>query len=473
MLSLVRRALKPFMLRYVHARNERLRRKLLAEGRQLTPAHWGLETRNGDLWWAGCRLRDLATQYGTPLHVVNEERLVANYRAFLAAFQIEHAAVELGFSYKTNPLPGALSILHDAGAIAEVISHFELWLALQLGMPGERIVFNGPGKSIESLQLAVERGVRIINIDNIHEADTLQAAARKAGRTQDVGVRVVTSVGWAAQFGIPLAGGAARAAFDRLRACDHLRPRGLHIHLGTGIKDVSVYVQAVRELFAFARQLQAATGMVIDFFDLGGGFGVPTVAPLTEMDERLLTAGYPAAPINPEDTPSPATYARAIGQLVREWYPTGQRPTLFFEPGRAISSSAQLLLLGIRALKPGPSSTVRVILDGGHNLAIPTSYEQHQIWPVTGMEREFDTRHHFYGPLCHPGDVLARECPMPRFEKEEVVAMMDAGAYFIPNQMNFSNPRPPAVVVHDNQVRLIRSAETFENMIGLDQVTRA
>jgi diaminopimelate decarboxylase len=473
MLSLVRRALKPFVLRYVHARNERLRQTLAVQGRQLTPAHWGLETREGDLWWGGCRLHDLADRFGTPLHVVHEARLIANYRDFLAAFQAEHPAVELGFSYKTNPLPGALAILHRAGAIAEVISHFELWLALQLGVPGDRIVFNGPGKSIESLHLAVERGVRIINIDNIHEADTLQEAACKAGRRQDVGVRVVTSVGWAAQFGIPLAGGAARAAFERLRQCEALHPRGLHIHLGTGIKDVGVYVQAVRELFAFARELRETLGVTIDFFDLGGGFGVPTVAPLTEMDERLLNAGYPAAPLDPEQTPTPATYARAIGALVREWYPQGAGPTLFFEPGRAISSSAQLLLLRVRARKPGPNGSVRVILDGGHNLAIPTSYEQHQLWPVTAIARPADTMHHFYGPLCHPGDVLARECPMPRLETDEVVAMMDAGAYFIPNQMNFSNPRPPAVIVREGQVRLTRVAETFENMIGLDTVSRA
>jgi diaminopimelate decarboxylase len=472
MISLVRRALKPFVLRYVHTLNERRRRELLATRQLLQPENWGLQSLDGDLHWAGCRLADLAQNYGTPLQVLNAPQLVANYKAFRDAFVAEHPNTLVGFSYKTNPLPGALALLHSAGAIAEVISHYELWLALQLGVPPERIVLNGPGKSPECLQLAVERGVSLINLDNIHEADTLQAAARQRGRKQRVGVRVVTSVGWAAQFGIPLAGGAALSAFERLQQCPDLLPCGLHIHLGTGIKEVSVYLQAVRELLAFARELKQKLGITIDFFDLGGGFGVPTVAPLTEMDERLLAAGYPAAPVDPGHTPPLATYAQAIGQLIRQWYPEGPRPTLFFEPGRAVSSSAQLLLLRVRALKPGPKGAQQVILDGGHNLAIPTSYEQHALWPVSGVDQPFDRVHHFYGPLCHPGDVLARQVLFPPLQVGAVVAIMDAGAYFIPNQMNFSNPRPAVVVIEQGRVRLTREAETFEHMIHLDQVER-
>jgi diaminopimelate decarboxylase len=473
MISLVRRAIKPLILRYVHSLNERRRKELLATQQSLKPEDWGLQSIGGDLHWGGCRLADLAQRYGTPLHVVNAERLMANYHQFRDAFAAEHPNSLVGFSYKTNPLPGALTILHAAGAIAEVISHYELWLALRLGVPPDRIVLNGPGKSAECMRLAVELGVHLINLDNILEADILQEAARQMGRKQRVGVRVVTSVGWAAQFGIPVAGGAALSAFERLQQCPDLLPCGLHIHLGTGIKDVSVYLQAVRELLAFARELKAKRGILIHFFDLGGGFGVPTVAPLTEMDERLLTAGYPAAPVDPRRTPTISTYAQAIGQLLREWYPEAERPTLFFEPGRAISSSAQLLLLRVRAMKPGPAGSLQVILDGGHNLAIPTSYEHHALWPVCGMNRPFDRVHHFYGPLCHPGDVLARQVLFPTLQVGDVVAMMDAGAYFIPNQMNFSNPRPPAVVVEQGRDRLTREAETFEHMIQLDQVERA
>ncbi|MGL4553608.1 MAG: hypothetical protein ACRC33_20795, partial [Gemmataceae bacterium] len=370
MISLLRRLVKPFVVRAAHRRNERLRALLTPPA----PADWGAAVSDGHLTLAGCRLTDLARDHGTPLHVVHEDRLADNYRRFLDAFRAACPAVEVGFSYKTNPLPGALEILHRAGATAEVISHLELWLALRLGVPPERVVFNGPGKTPEGLKLAVERGVKIINLDNADEADLIQRFAADAGRTQAVGVRAITSVGWAAQFGLPIAGGAALAAFDRIAKCDRLEPRGLHIHLGTGIKDVGVYARAVDELFAFAALLKRTRGVTIDFFDLGGGFGVPTVAPLTATDERLLAAGYPPTPLDPGETPRLSVYAEAIGGLVRGHFPDAP-PTLFFEPGRAVSSSAGVLLLRVLAVKPGPAGSRNVILDGGHNLAIPTSYE--------------------------------------------------------------------------------------------------
>ncbi len=472
MLSLVKRLVKPYLVRAAHRRNERLRRELETAGRALGPQHWdAVVDDHGDLTLGGCRLQDLADRFGTPLHVVHEERLAANFRHFRDSFLARYPRVEVGFSYKTNPLPGALRILHRVGAIAEVISHFELWLALQLGVAPQNIVFNGPGKTVESLRLAVERGVRIINLDNADEADTIQRFAREYGRQQAVGVRVITSVGWAAQFGLPLHNGAALAAFQRIRQLDHLMPRGLHIHLGTGIKDVQVYARAVEELFDFAKLLKETHSIAIDFFDLGGGFGVPTVASYSPMDERLLNAGYPSRPIDIEDTPPLTVYASAIGELADRYFPGGtdSRPTLFFEPGRAVSSSAQLLLLRVLAIKPGPFGASNVILDGGHNLAIPTSYEYRHLLPIRNLQKSFTQKYNFFGPLCHPGDVLARACQLPPLQVGDVLAMMDAGAYFIPNQMNFSHTRPGAVIVCQGEVRLTRRAETFEHVVALDE----
>jgi diaminopimelate decarboxylase len=470
MLSLLRRWVKPSVLRVVHRRNERRRRELAAAGQALQPSHWGAEvTPEGDLSLGGCRLADVAARFGTPLQVVHEDRLVANARRFRESFATICPRLEFGFSYKTNPLPGALRILHAQGLCAEVISHFELWLALRLGVPPERIVFNGPGKPDESLRLAAARGVKIVNLDNVDEAARLQHFAKESGRRQAVGLRIVTSVGWSAQFGVPLRQGAALAAFDAMATHDHLVPRGLHLHLGTGIKNVAVYAQAVDEAFAFAKLLKATRGVDIDFFDLGGGFGVPTVGPLTAMDERLLAAGYPAAPVDVDATPPLAVYAEAIGARLRAHFGAGADiPTIFFEPGRAVSSSAQTLLLRVLAVKPGPRDSRIVILDGGHNLALPTGYEMHELLPVAGLRRAADTVQHFYGPLCHPSDIVARGRRLPVLRAGDVVAVMDAGAYFIPNQMNFSNPRSAAVIVKDGTARLTRGAESFERIVALD-----
>ena len=114
----------------------------------------------GNLSVDGVDLAELADEYGTPLHVVSHSRLLADYTRFEKSFTSLYPKTAIGYSYKTNPLPGVIKALHDAGALAEVISHFELWLAIELGVPAERIVFNGPGKTRDAIELAVHHGSR-------------------------------------------------------------------------------------------------------------------------------------------------------------------------------------------------------------------------------------------------------------------------------------------------------------------------
>jgi diaminopimelate decarboxylase len=149
----------------------------------------------------------------------------------------------------------------------------------------------------------------------------------------------------------------------------------LHVHLGTGLKDVATYLQAIREVLEFARKVESQRRLQIRFLDFGGGFGVPTVRPLDQWDERLAAMGFPPGPIDPGKAPTLAAFAEAIVELMGHYYPRGETssmPNLLFEPGRAITSSAQILLLSILAVKPGPDGSQRVILDGGKNIAILT-----------------------------------------------------------------------------------------------------
>jgi len=238
-------------------------------------------------------LVDLADSYKTPLHVVNTSRLKKNYFNFLDCFTRHYSRIEIGYSYKTNPLPAVISKLHEFGASAEVISHFELWLALRLGVPPEKIIYNGPGKSVESLDIAVKKGIKIINIDSMGEIDTLDTIAEKYGIIQPVGIRVVTSVGWSGQFGLSISSGAAWQAVDKIKQKPHLKLVGLHFHLGTGIKDVTIYLQAIVDVLEFDQKLRRKAGINVKFLDFGGGFGIPSVAPYTSLDHRLMSAGFP------------------------------------------------------------------------------------------------------------------------------------------------------------------------------------
>jgi diaminopimelate decarboxylase len=425
---------------------------------------------DGSLRWDGCRLEELAREYGTPLHVVSRRQLETTFQRFRAAFGSRYPQVTVAYSYKTNPLPGVLRALHEAGADAEVISHYELWLALQLGVPAQRIIFNGPAKTAAAIELAVERGIKLINIDGDAEIAMIEACAARHGRRQRVGVRVVASVGWSGQFGFRIADGGALAAFLQLRACPHLEACALHLHLGTDVRNAQVYFDAGREAFEFAEQLHATLGIRIRHFDLGGGFGVPTVRPLSSMELRYLDQGLPVRPPSPDDVPSIETYAAGILPIARRYVQRRgiEPPELIFEPGRALTSSAQCLLLGVLSTKPRSGGARFAIADGGRNLTVPLGYEYHQVFVASGKRSGPHMRHTVCGPLCHTSDIVAAQRELPPLQAGDILAVMDAGAYFVPNQTNFSNPRPAAVMVEAGTARLIRRREEFSDLFRLD-----
>ncbi len=437
-----------------------------------SPSAWDMTvSATGELCWEDVSLVQLAREFGTPLYVVSRARLERDYRDFLAAFTNLYPKVEIGCSYKTNPLPGVIKAMHECGASAEVISHFELWLALRLGMPGERIILNGPAKTDRALDLAVSNGVRLINVDNVDEIETIDRLAAKYGCKQDVGVRVVTSVGWSAQFGLRIGTGQAMEAFRRMKAAAHLVPCALHAHLGTGIHDANVYFTAVKEMLEFAKQLREELGIEMRYLDFGGGFGVPTVRPLSQTDRKLIENGFQVNPPKEGQAPTTSAYAHGIIERFSQYYDLNSpdSPQIVFEPGRAMTSRAQCLLLSVLALKRGDRLSEYAILDGGKNITMPLGYEYHEAFVANRMNESAQQRYSMFGPLCHPGDVLFKNRNFPALAKGDLVAIMDAGAYFVPNQMNFSNPRPPAVMVSGKDVRVIRERETFENIVQLDK----
>lgn len=470
----LRTALKRAILKGLHEADGRRRARSDAPDTARSPHLWGVKVSDaGHLVIGGCDVVELAERFGTPLHVVDHASLIDRFALLKEAFRRRYPRTEIGCSYKTNPLPSVLHALHEQGALAEVISHFELWLALRLGLPGQRIIFNGPGKTEEALELAVRNRIKLINIDNISEGETIQRFAEANDCEQTVGIRLATSVGWAGQFGFPISSGAALDAFRRLQGLDRLVPCAVHIHLGTGIKEVQPYQRALTEVLAFMRVVKHELGIEMRYVDIGGGFGVPTVWPFSETDTRLMANGYPPTFRDIRNQASADAFAEGITNLLRRHYASegGEPPELILEPGRALTSSSQLLLLKVLAIKPPGEALNMVILDGGKNVAMPTGYEYHEVFAASKLNEASETTYKLYGPLCHPGDILFWHKRLPKLSPGDVVAVMDAGAYFIPNQMNFSNPRPAAVMVSDGRAQVIRTRETFEHIISLDRAS--
>jgi diaminopimelate decarboxylase len=171
----------------------------------------------------------------------------------------------------------------------------------------------------------------------------------------------------------------------------------------------------------------------------------------------------------------PESFADRISDLMAEYHPVdaARAPTLIFEPGRAITSSAQILLLRVLGVKSGARGQNVVIADGGKNITMPLGYEYHEIFVASSVSEAPRECYDLYGPLCHPADILARRKWLPAVTPGATLAVMDAGAYFVPNQMNFSHPRPAAVMVENGEERVIRRRESFEDVIALDAISPA
>jgi diaminopimelate decarboxylase len=434
---------------------------------------WGLDANGSDhLVLGGCDLVTVAATYGTPLHVVDEDRLRANYRRFLAAFQASYPVTRVFYSYKTNCIPAVLALLHDERCGAEVISPYEAWVAQRLGVEGKDVVYNGVGRSVGDFRVAIERGVSLINVDSAEELRRLADAADELQQPVDVGLRVYPAVGWRAHFGLEPAADRLLARAAELGGHRRLTLRALHAHVASGLRTTASHERVVDVLCALVRDLRARSGVTIGTLDLGGGFGVPTVKTLGIHEVALYKLwNVPPRPPRPDDCPSIEMFGRAVTAVLRERCARYgiPEPTLFLEPGRAITSDAQLLLITVMDVKRRTKGPAFAITDGGmQNIAFPLAYEYHHALLATRASARPERRYTVTGPLCSPEDLLYRHWPLPELASGDVLAVMDAGAYFTSFANNFSFPRPAVVGVSKGRHRLLRARETFEQMTDVD-----
>ena len=254
---------------------------------------WDLETwdlerdASGALVRGGVVLDELLARHGSPLYVVDAARLADNAAAFRAPAPGAKRACEPYYSYKTNPVPGVLKMLHALGVGAEVASPWELWLALELGVAPERIVFNGPGKTAESLEVAAARGVGLVNLNGREEVEPAAAAARARGKRLRVGVRVVPPGTLGGQFGERLDNGDALSAFRAARARPELDVVAIHAHANGEIAERARLDAFVAPLLAFSDVLSAELGLAVEVIDVGGNLACRTTSRLSSRDRRL------------------------------------------------------------------------------------------------------------------------------------------------------------------------------------------
>lgn len=451
---------------------------------RLTPECWGLHTgRRGELMVGNHGTVGLARKFGTPLHVIHEERLFRTAQDFLrAAGESYRGTVSVHYAMKCNAVPAVVETVLAAGLRLEVMTEFELLLAQRLGCPGADIIVNGPCKSARFLRACIGAGVRLIIVDSLEELRDVDALADAAGTQVDVLLRVnpdfvprgtnggsATASRRGCAFGLDLRGGEVAAALRLLGDLPHVRFRGLHMHVGTGIRRPGEYARAIvrlRPAFRLCRELQCAIGIV----DVGGGFAAATAREMRSAESLLyqVFGKLPAGRMDPGECPV-SSFTRAAARALEEEFPSRETPEMIFEPGRSIASGNQFLLLTVHRVKDRAGAGRWLITDGGlSTVTLPTYYECHEVFLCDDVLRPVDGRATIVGPACFAGDVVYRNKPMPRVEPGEVLAVMDSGAYFTAMESSFGFPRPAIVAVRGAQCRLVRSREQFEEMAGRD-----
>ncbi|NIM49951.1 MAG: hypothetical protein GTN62_06655 [Gemmatimonadales bacterium] len=446
---------------------------------------WGFSaTESGALVIGGARAETLARQFGTPLHVVDEVGLRRRAQQLRAAFEDAYPGpVTTYYAFKCNNTPGIVQMILEEGLEPEVGTLYEWQLARRLGVSPSRIMVNGPNKG-DLLARAVIDGAGLIVVDSLQELDTVDALCHRHGRRARILLRVnpdcvprgmnrASATGSRRQsvFGLDLPSGEVSRALRRIAHRPALRYAGLHCHVGTGIRRTKDYVRPLERLAACVAEA-ADLGLATYVVDVGGGFGVPTSRELDTVEFlRYQAVGHlPTAP-DPRRFPAIEAFAETVagtlaGICERRGVPL---PRLVLEPGRAVVSGADVLLLRVGQVKPRDGIGTWVITDGAAGtVAFPLFYEYHEVFLCRTVRAPRNHRYTLVGPVCFSADWIYRNKRMPPIVPGDVLAVCDAGAYFTVQESSFGFPRPAIVSVRLGKGTLLRRRETFDDMIARD-----
>jgi diaminopimelate decarboxylase len=410
--------------------------------------------RNGVLHAEAVSLVELADAVGTPFYCYSTATLERHYRVFAEAFAGEKALV--CYAMKANSNQSVLRTLAKLGAGADVVSGGELKRALAAGIPPERIVFSGVGKTEAEIRAALAADILCLNVESEPELELLSALASGQGKTARISVRVNPDVDSGShakistgksenKFGIPLA--QARAVYARAAKLPGIRVTGVDMHIGSQITDLVPLEAAFRLLAEFVQTLRA-DGHTISHVDFGGGLGIPY-----HMDG--------------EAPPLPSAYAAMVKRVTHNL-----GCTLLFEPGRMIVGNAGILVTRVIYVKQGEAKKFVIIDAAMNDLIRPTLYEaHHDILPVRAFPKGApEITADVVGPVCESGDYLALGRNLPEPKAGDLLAIMTAGAYGAV-QSGFYNTRAlvPEVLVKDDQYAVVRPRVEVDDLIAMDK----
>ncbi|MCX7862631.1 MAG: hypothetical protein N2449_06520 [Bacteroidales bacterium] len=407
----------------------------------------------------GIPVKNLIEQYGSPLYVISEQTIRETYTEAYKAFSTRYPKVQFAWSYKTNYLDAVCKIFHQEGSWAEVVSGFEYEKALNNGVPGNKIIFNGPYKTREDLIKAIENN-SFIHIDHYDEYYLLIDLAEELNIRPKVAVRINMDTGiypqWS-RFGFNYENGEAWEIIQRILISNKLDLVGLHCHIGTYIMVPWAYANAMYKLIDLFLGVEKKYNKHLQYIDIGGGFA----------SKNTLKGAY----LPGTDTcPTFDQYADAITSvIINSSISIEHLPVLILETGRALIDDAGYLLGTIHATKRLPDGKNSLITDLGVNLLFTSFWYDHKITPAQEFG-PYTEETVVYGPLCMNIDVIREYVQLPPLKKGDHFVISRIGAYNMTQWMQFITYRPNVVLIDTNKnTHIIRKAETINNFNNLEQ----
>ncbi|HEX5022069.1 MAG TPA: diaminopimelate decarboxylase [Candidatus Binatia bacterium] len=410
------------------------------------------EYRNGEMFAEEVPLKRIAQEVGTPAYVYSLATLKRHFQVFDQAFaKVPHIVC---FSVKANSNVALLRVFAKQGSGFDIVSGGELFRALKAGGDPKKIVFSGVGKKKQEIEYALDAGILMFNVESDEELVALNEIAAGAGKKAPISLRVnpdvdpqthpYISTGMKkAKFGVDIK--RSLETYKKAMALRHIDVVGVDCHIGSQLTSVAPFVDALAKVREYLDRVLAGEmkkeGAQIRYLDLGGGLGI----------------NY-----HDETPPLPHDYAKAIIDGLQ-----GVDITLILEPGRVIVGNAGILLTEVQYIKETDTKKF-VIVDGGMNdLIRPALYGSYQaIQPVMESNAEKIVAD-VVGPICESGDFLAKDREIARPRRNDLLAVMSAGAYGFTMASNYnSHPKPPEVLVDGDRYHIVRKRETLEDLIN-------
>jgi len=399
-------------------------------------------------------VKGLIKEYGSPVFVISESTIRDTFKKAYQAFTSRYPKVQFAWSYKTNYISAVCNTFHQEGSWAEVVSGFEYDKALNNGVDGRNIIFNGPDKTAKDLRKAIING-SLIHIDHLDEYYTIVNLTEELDQRPQVAIRVNMDTGiypmWD-RFGFNYENGQAWSILNKIMMSKKMDLIGLHAHIGTYMMTAKPYGIAATKLADLAVGLKQKYDHYVKYIDLGGGFA----------SKNTLKGAYLPA----EDTnPSFDEYAEAITtSLLNSNIHPEHLPTLILETGRALIDDAGYLLGTAIANKRNSKGKRTTVLDIGVNILFTSFWYEHKITPAQEFSHHVEDTT-IYGPLCMNIDVIRENVSMPPLNTGDNVVIHRVGAYNMTQWMQFITLRPKVLMITEKgDVEIIRKSESLESI---------